>query len=61
MIAIATMFDRDSGSRISQKNCIGPRAVDAGGVGELVRHGEEELPEQEGRGGRGNQRQDQPE
>jgi hypothetical protein len=23
MIAIATMFDRDSGSRISQKNCIG--------------------------------------
>ncbi len=36
-----------------------PCAVDARGFGQFVRHGHEELAEQEGRGGRGDQREDQ--
>ena len=56
MIAIAMMFVRDSGRRIIQKNCIGRAPSTRAASQSSSGTGEEELPEQEGRGRRGDQR-----
>jgi hypothetical protein len=50
----------DSGISTSLKKRIGPGAVDARGLDQFVGHGQEELAEQEGGGGRRDQRHRQP-
>ena len=51
------MWVLESGSTTSQKNRIGPGAVDSRRLRELVGNGHEELAEEEGGRGRGDERQ----